>query len=394
LTGCEVVVVGAKSAQAQAMMGAAAKAEAIEGWIALDHSWDEGEKLACERLGVQTVEVNPAVEPNRLRELALDTALVANFATPSHETGPAVLDACIDVGCDYLDACDDANATIAMLERDEAARAAGIRALIGMGCSPGITNVLVRAARDWLGAADEVSLSWTVDVRDVTDATLRRFWEIVSPVEPDDVHGSVLAWEDLELRTVEFPDPLGEQLVIGVTQSEPVTLPRFLGIETVRNFGGVVPADSLVVGWALARLGAADGENARVALNGSEVPVSALASQLYQRYLETRAPTAHLGGGLVVDVWSGEEGVRFASAGQTSPEESTAIGAAAGIKLMLEAGPEDSGVIAPECLDPVEFFPRLGRFSHGTGALGAYRMWGSEEGVRISIRDLLSTRIH
>lgn len=376
------------------MMGAAARTEAMSGWVAVDHSWREEERAACEHSGVRVVELNLLEEPHRFRELALDAALVANFAGPYESTAPAVLDACIDVGCDYLDACDDASATRALLERDEAARAAGIRALIGMGCSPGITNVLVRAAHDWLGAADEASLAWTVDVRDVTDPTLRRFWEIVSPVEPDGRRGPVPAWDDLDLRTVEFPQPLGERLVIAVAQPEPITIPRFLGIETVRNFGGVVPEDSLVIGWSLARLGASDGEGARLALNGSEFPVPALASELYQRYLETRTPTAHLGGGLVVDVWSGEEGVRFASAGRTSPEESTAIGAAAGIALMLEAGPEEFGVIAPEYLDPVEFFPRLGRFSHGTGALGAYRMWGSEEGVRISIRDLLSTRIH
>lgn len=394
MSGCEVVVVGAGSAQAQAMLGAAAKAEAITGWTAVDRPWEEREKRACERLGMRTVDLDLLEEPNRLRELALDASLVANFAGPYTRTGTAVLDACIDTGCDYLDVCDDADATLAMLERDEAAREAGIRALVGMGSSPGITNVLIRAARDWLGEADEVSLSWVVDVSDVNDPAGRYFWHVFAPVGPDGLRGPVPAWEDLDLRTVEFPEPLGERLVIGLTHPESITVPRFLGIESVRNFGGFVPEDSLVVSWALARLGASDDEAARLPLNGSELPVPALASGLYQRYLETRAPTAYLGGGLVVDVWAGEEGVRFAAADQTSMDEATGVPAAAGILLMLEAGPEDPGVLAPECLDPVEFFGRLGRFSRGTGSLGAYRMWGSEEGVRISVRDLLSTRTH
>lgn len=394
MSGCEVVVVGAGSARAQAMLGAVARAEAVTGWVAADRSWEERERRNCELLGMRTAELDLLEEPDRLRDLALDATLVANFAGPYHRTATAVLDACIDTGCDYLDICDEAHATLAMLARDEEARAAGIRALIGMGSSPGVTNVLVRAARDWLGEADEVSLSWVVDIGDVSDAALQRFWHLFAPVGADGLHGAVPAWEELELRTVEFPEPLGERLVIGLAHPEPITLPRFLGIETVRNFGSVVPEDSLVVGWALARLGTSDGEGARLALEGSEVPVPALTSGLYQRYLETRAPTASLGGGLVVDVWSGEEGVRFASANRIGTDEATGIPAAAGIKLMLEAGPEETGVIAPECLDPVEFFPRLGRFSRGKGALGAYRMWGSEEGVRISIRDLLSTRIH
>jgi hypothetical protein len=388
----EVVVIGAGGAQAQAMLEAAGRAGAVDKWVAVDRAWRDREKYACQELGMRTVELDLLEEPDRLRELILDAALVANFAGPYYRTGTAVLEACIDAGCDYLDICDDADATLEMLARDEAARAAGIRALIGMGSSPGITNILVRAARDWLGEADEVSLSWIVDVADVNDAALQHFWHIFAPIGPGGERRPVPAWEDLSLRTVTFPEPLGERLVIGLSHPEPITVPRFLGIETVRNFGSIVPEDSLVVNWSLARLGAAGGPGDQLAVDGSEVPIPTLASGLYRRYLETRAPTEYLGGGLVVDVWSGEEGVRFASADKTSMDESTGVPAAAGILLMLEGGPEEPGVIAPECLDPGEFFPRLGRSSRGTGSLGAYRLWGNEQGVRIRIRDLLKTR--
>jgi saccharopine dehydrogenase-like NADP-dependent oxidoreductase len=341
---------------------------------------------------MRTVELDVLAEPDRLRELIPGATLVANFAGPYYRTGTAVLEACIATGCDYLDICDDADATLAMLARDGAARAAGVRALVGMGSSPGVTNVLVRAARDWLGDADEVCLSWIVDVADVNDAALQHFWHIFAPVGLDGERLAVPAWEELNLRTVDFPEPLGERIVIGLSHPEPITLPRFLGIETVRNFGAVAPEDSLIVNWTLARLGAAGGPGDRLDVGGSEIPIPELASVLYRHYLRVRAPTDYLGGGLVVDVWSGEEGVRFASADKTSMEESTGVPAAAGILLMLEAGPEEPGVIAPECLDPVEFFPRLGRCSRGTGSLGAYRLWGQEQGVRIRIRDLLKTR--
>jgi saccharopine dehydrogenase (NAD+, L-lysine forming) len=394
MPGREVVVIGAAGAQAQAMLEAVERAGVISRWVAVDRAWGESERYACRKLGMRVIELDVVEEPNRLRELALDAALVANFASSDQPTGTVVLDACIDAGCDYLDICNDADATVALLERDEAARTAGVRALIGMGASPGVTNVLVRAARDWLGEADEVSLSWVVDVSEFSDAALRHLWRNFAPIGANGERLPVPSWDDLELRTVKFPEPLGERLVIRLSYPEAITVPRFLGIDTVRNFGSIVPEDTLVVNWALARLGAGDDEGARLALDDSAVPIRELASGLYRRYLETRAPAAHLGGGLVVDVWSGEEGVRFATAGRTGIRESTGIPAAAGILLMLEAGPEDPGVIAPECLDPVEFFPRLGRISHGTGTLGAYRMWGSEEGVRISIRDLLSTRIH
>lgn len=387
----EVVVIGGAGAQAQAMFAAAGRAGAIGDWVAVDRRWPGREKHACEEYGMRTVELDLLESPAQLRELIAGAALTVNLAGPYYRTGTAVLEACVDAGCDYLDICDDADATLAMLAMDEAVRAAGVRALVGMGSSPGVTNVLVRAARDWLGDADEVALAWVVDAADVNDAALQHFWHSFAPIDPDGRRQPVPAWDELRLRTVDFPAPLGEQMVIELSHPEPITIPRFLEIETVRNFGSIVPQDSLVVNWSLARLGAATAEE-RLAVDGSEVPVPALALDLYKRYLATRDPTEYLGGGLVVDVWSGEEGVRFASADKLSMEESTGVPAAAGTLLMLDGGPEEAGVFAPECLDPAEFFPRLGRCSRGTGSLGAYRLWGSEEGVRIRIRDLLKTR--
>ncbi len=351
---------------------------AVDNWVAADRHWRGDERLTCERLGMRTVTVDLLEESERLRETIAGAALVVNLAGPFYRTGTAVLDACIEAGCDYLDICDDPDVTRAMLDRDKASQAAGVRALIGMGGAPGLSNILIRAGIEWLGGADEVSLSWVADVADVSDSSLQQLWRLFAPIGADGRRGPVPAWEDLSLRSAKFPEPIGERLVIGLAQPEQVTVPRFLGVDTVRSFGCVIPEDSLVVNWSLARL-AASGEEG---------------GELYRRYLASRAPTPYLGSGLVVDVWSGEEGVRFASADRTGLSESAGVPATAAVLLMLEGGPEQPGVMAPECLDPAEFFPCLGRLSRGTGSLGAYRLWGSEEGLRIGIRDLLMTRTH
>lgn len=390
----EVVVIGAGGARAQAMLRIADRGGAVGSWLAADRRWGASERYACERLGMRTAEVDLLEEPERVRELIRGAALVVNFAGPYYRTGTAVLEACVEVGCDYLDICDDTAATRELLAWDEPARAADVRALVGMGASPGISNILIRAAVEWLGEADEVSLSWVVDAADVSGAALQHFWHTFAPTGADGRPGLMPAWEELSLRTAKFPGPLGERLLIGLAHPEQVTVPRFLGIEAVRSFGSIVPEDSLVVHWALARMGATGDEGDGSRMDGPEAGISAPALELYQRYLKARAPTEYLGSGLVLDVWAGEEGVRFASAARTSMDEATGVPAAAGIALMLEGGPDEPGVVAPECLDPAEFFLRLGRFSHGTGALGAYRLWGSEEGVRIRIRDLLMTRTH
>jgi saccharopine dehydrogenase-like NADP-dependent oxidoreductase len=388
-----VLVIGAGGTQAQAMLEAADRAGAIESWVAADRSWRAEGKAVCEALGMETVEIDVLEEGDRLRDLAAGAGLVANFAGPYYRTGAAVLEACIEAGCDYLDICDDADATLELLAHDGAAKAAGVRALIGMGSSPGVTNVLVRAAVDAIGHADEVDLSWIVDVADVNDAALRHFWHIFAPVAADGSRQPVPAWDELNLRTASFPPPLGERLVVELSHPEPITVPRFLDVGVVRNYGSIVPEDTLVVNWALSRLGAFGGEDAEVRLNGSATGVPAVAAALYDRYLENRTATEYLGGGLVVDVWNGEDGVRFASADKSSMEESTGIPAAAGIVLMLEGGPDISGVMAPECLRPAEFFAALGRCSRGTGSLGACRLENGAEGEKIRIRDLLATRI-
>lgn len=392
MPGREVVVIGAGGAQAQAMLTAAERAGAIAGWAGVDRAWSERSRRACAGRGMETIELDVLAEPDRLCEAIAGASLVANFAGPYYRTGGAVLDACIEVGCDYLDICDDADATLDLLGRTIDASAAGVRALIGMGSSPGVTNVLVRAGADALGGADEACLSWIVDVDDVDDAALQHFWHIFAPVDGDGTRHPVPSWEELTLRTAPFPDPLGEQTVVGLSHPEPITIPRFLGIESVRSFGSIAPADVLVVNWALARLGAGGGED--LELGPERLPIQSLASELYRSFRQTRKPSEYLGGGLVVDVWSGAEGIRFAAADKkASMGESTGVPAAAGILLMLEGGPGESGVIAPECLDPSEFFAALGRCSRGSGSLGAYRLRGSEQGERIRIRDLLQIRV-
>ncbi|HEU4393569.1 MAG TPA: saccharopine dehydrogenase NADP-binding domain-containing protein, partial [Solirubrobacterales bacterium] len=339
----EVVVVGAAGARAQAMLEIVGRAGTAEGWLAVDRHWRGSERHACERLGMRTVELDLLEHPQRLRDLIDGAALVVNLAGPAHRTGPAVLDACIEGGCDYMDICEDPDATVALLARDAACRAAGVRALIGMGATPGLPNVLARAGVEWLGGADEINVSWIVDVADVDQATLEQGWRLFAPIEGDGRRGAVPAWEELALRSAEFPAPFGERLVVALACPWQITVPRFLGIETVRSYGSIVPEESLVLNWALARLGAAD-EAVELRLGGPPVGVPPLATELYERYLAGRVPAGHLGSGLVVDVWSGEEGVRFASVDPGRLAESAAAPLAAGIALMLEGGPGEPGL--------------------------------------------------
>ena len=82
--------------------------------------------------------------------LVAGARVVVNCIGPFYRFGPPILAAVIAAGVDYVDVCDDLDATIAMLDQHEPAVAAGVTALIGMGNSPGLANVLVRFAADEL----------------------------------------------------------------------------------------------------------------------------------------------------------------------------------------------------------------------------------------------------
>lgn len=93
-----------------------------------------------------------------------DADVVLNTVGPYYRFGLTVLRAAIETGTHYLDICDDWEPTMRMLEYDAEARAAGVCAIIGIGASPGVSNLLAaRAARE-LDTVEDVYTAWPVDV--------------------------------------------------------------------------------------------------------------------------------------------------------------------------------------------------------------------------------------
>jgi len=98
-----------------------------------------------------------------LERLLAGAGAVLNTVGPFVRLGPPVLRAAIRARCHYLDINDDWESTVAMLEMDDAARAAGITAVIGMGASPGISNLLAVTAMRELDAVEELYPGFDLD---------------------------------------------------------------------------------------------------------------------------------------------------------------------------------------------------------------------------------------
>lgn len=88
--------------------------------------------------------------------------VVVNTVGPFFRFGVPILQAAITAGCDYVDICDDWEPTVEMLALDGAAREAGVTALVGMGASPGISNLLAASAAGELDEVSELVTGWSL----------------------------------------------------------------------------------------------------------------------------------------------------------------------------------------------------------------------------------------
>ncbi|MDX6717155.1 MAG: saccharopine dehydrogenase L-lysine forming [Baekduia sp.] len=379
MPGPAVAVMGAGGSQAGSLLQGLARAREMGDVVAVDRAWTPGRRASAEALGCQIVEADMLTDRSRLADELAGVQLVVNMAGPFYVLGTAALELALLLKADYLDICDDIDATEALLAREDDIGATGICAVIGLGSSPGMTNILIRMALDALGggAGVSVDISWVVDAEDMTIPVFDHMLHCFATALPGGT--KTAGWTELDPELVEFPDPVGAREVVRLGHPEVVTIPRFTEVERVTNKGGVAPAEYLHTTWALAR--ATDA--------GTPLPA---VHQQYAGFDAAMRQTGRIrgGSGLIVDVHRDGTGYRFASGADTSMADSTGIPAAAGVLMMLEGSVPGPGAWAPECLSPAAFFAKLREVSTGGGGLHLLELADGRPGKRVRIRDLLA----
>jgi saccharopine dehydrogenase (NAD+, L-lysine-forming) len=371
-----VVVLGAAGAQASGLLRGFGRSDEQLRLVLCDRAFRDDTHVDLGTHEVQRVQFDLLAEPAKLREVLAGADLVVNLTGPYYTLGPIILDAAVAAGTDYLDICDDADATELLLQRDEAARAAGVTALVGMGSAPGTTNVLVRLALDALPAGDaSASITWCVDAMDMVGAVVPHFAHSFSTAIPE--LGGTPSWDALGPERVLFPDPVGEQLVVTLSHPEVLTLPRFTRVTRAHNKGGLIPEDFTHLGWAVSRL--------------PEGPQRAAAMHtIFETARAAHGDRGPVGSGLIVDVRVGSDGISFLSGGTMSQDDATGTPAAAGAIVALQGKVPGPGVVSPEVLNPADFFAALRGVSAGGGGMTAYRTRDGEIVEHVRIRDLLA----
>ena len=92
--------------------------------------------------------------------------IVLNTTGPFFRFGKPVLEAALNSNCHYMDICDDWEPTEEMLKLDGEAKSKNLTAIVGLGASPGLTNLLALLAMNQLDEVESVYTGW-----DLTAAT-------------------------------------------------------------------------------------------------------------------------------------------------------------------------------------------------------------------------------
>ena len=98
-----------------------------------------------------------------LKEQMDKADVVLNTVGPFFKYGPPILEAALDSNCHYLDINDDWEPTIEMLQFHEKAESNLKTAILGIGASPGLTNMLGAAAIEELDEVETLYTGWTMD---------------------------------------------------------------------------------------------------------------------------------------------------------------------------------------------------------------------------------------
>jgi saccharopine dehydrogenase-like NADP-dependent oxidoreductase len=198
-------------------------------------------------------------DKDKLIESISSHDFVMNTVGPFYKFGIMILDAVIKARKPYVDICDDWKPTLDLLKMDEKAKKAGITAIIGIGASPGITNLMAVMACSKLDEVDDLITAWGygggegvgskpkyfVEPRKfykkfkdmsliANAATMHLFYETVEEI-PTYRDGKFINIKPLtDADPLQFPG-FKDTYVCHIGHPEPVTLPRFLKANSVSN---------------------------------------------------------------------------------------------------------------------------------------------------------------
>jgi saccharopine dehydrogenase (NAD+, L-lysine-forming) len=332
----------------------------ILGDINTDPSRVQDKLRASGKISLSRIDVN---DHNGLVRAIRDSDVVINCAGPFYKTAVAVARAAVEAKVNYIDICDDYEATDILFSSDidKAAKEAGITVLTGMGSDPGTNNVIVKWYANQLERVDEIALFWVVSIAELAGAAWDHGLHMTIGKIPQYLDGKLEYVEGgTGEETAEFLEPLGTCRVRYVGHPQPLTIPRYIkGVKRVIIKGALIPSwvDELIKEQR--ETGFLSEEPVEV--KGAKVAPYDLTLRLWGAIPNNR-DKGPFASGLKVIVKGERKGKQVTYTADIVGRMAPGTGLPASIAaLMLDAGDVTvKGVVAPEgCIDPGKFLAAL-----------------------------------
>jgi saccharopine dehydrogenase (NAD+, L-lysine-forming) len=233
MSGLRVTALGGAGAMGRATSRELATNDAVDLTVA-DYDVEAARELVGDLPGDPEVRAVDVTDTEQLHGVVEASDVVAN-ALP-YAFNLDVMEACLEGGAHYLDLGGLYHTTREQLELDDAFADAGLTAVLGIGASPGLTNVAAAMGRERLDSVREVH------IRTGAKGGGEGFAYSAKTIL-DELTMEPVVYEDGELRYLEplggretytMPDPVGEVEGFHSIHSELATMPEtFPGVETV-----------------------------------------------------------------------------------------------------------------------------------------------------------------
>lgn len=305
-----------------------------------------------------------ATDEKSIMNVLKGAKVAVNCVGPFYKFASKILDASIKSGVDYVDICDDYDATIKLLDNyHKKAKDAGVTCIVGLGASPGLTNLIAAFAASQLTSVDSIKVYVTRSIEEESGGAIPyhmlHCWLGKIPIFRNGKFEKARGLVDGE-EYAHFPKPFGQSAVYYFGHPETVTLPRYIkGVKNVCCKGSFWPAEFRNTLLQVESLGLL-----------SEKPINAAGQKItpldfIAGYIDTirkkiiqQSGKIPSGGSVMVEVaGSDEDGPRTIKySGTSHMRQGTATPAAVGAKMIAEGDIKKPGVYAPEGCIPVEDF--------------------------------------
>ena len=248
-----IIVLGGAGAMGRIAVRTLIEYEDVDQVTIADYNEERAREVAAtlgsSKIQVKRIDVN---DSERLSQLLQGSDVVLNAVEYIYNL--PVLEACIQEKVHYADLGGLFHITRKLMDRSAAAEAAGITAIVGMGGTPGITNLLARAAVDKLERVDSIRVQLGCSDATPSTAPLVAPYSIRTILDEFTKQPQVFqdgAWYPQQPLTGQeemiFPLPVGRATAIYSLHSECATFPisfRDKGIRHV-SFKIAFPSDFL-----------------------------------------------------------------------------------------------------------------------------------------------------